>query len=94
MFSGAEIEQAVRDGMFTAFSEEGRRLTEGDVVASIRATYPLAKTMRESIGKMREWASARARMASSGEIESVVTGDDEPEVPRLRSERRNIFDDV
>ena len=79
--------------MFAAFSEDGRRLTQDDVAKAVSDTYPLAKTMRESIGKMREWASARARMASSGETESVDLVDGEKAVPKLRSERRNIFDD-
>jgi SpoVK/Ycf46/Vps4 family AAA+-type ATPase len=93
MFSGAEIEQVVKDGMFTAFNDDGRRLTQSDVITAIQATYPLAKTMRESISKMREWASARARMASSGETENLSVTKGEKRVPRLRSERRNIFDD-
>jgi hypothetical protein len=41
---------------------------------------------------MREWASARARMASSGEMESVEKKDGEKEPPKLRAERRNPFD--
>ena len=92
LFSGAEIEQAVKDGMFNAFSQK-RRLSESDVDSAIKSTYPLAKTMREGIRDMREWASARARMASSGDIESVEKKDGEKEPPRLRSERRNPFDD-
>ena len=92
LFSGAEIEQAVKDGMFNAFSQK-RRLSESDVDSAIKSTYPLAKTMREGIRDMREWASARARMASSGDIESVEKKAGEKEPPRLRSERRNPFDD-
>ena len=92
LFSGAEIEQAVKDGMFNAFNK-GRRLEESDIQEAISNTYPLAKTMRESIGKMREWASARARMATSGIVESVEKNPNETEPPKLRSERRNIFDD-
>lgn len=92
LFSGAEIEQAVKDGMFTAFSQK-RRLSESDIDSAIRSTYPLAKTMREGIRDMREWASARARMASSGDLESVEKEAGEKEPPRLRSERRNPFDD-
>lgn len=92
LFSGAEIEQAVKDGMFTAFSQK-RRLSESDIDSAIRSTYPLAKTMREGIRDMREWASSRARMASSGDPESVEKKAGEKEPPRLRSERRNPFDD-
>jgi SpoVK/Ycf46/Vps4 family AAA+-type ATPase len=92
LFSGAEIEQTVKDGMFTAF-HNGRDLVQQDVENAINETYPLAKTMRESITKMREWASARARLASSENTESVDPTEDEKPVPRLKSERRNIFDE-
>ena len=92
LFSGAEIEQTVKDGMFTAFSQN-RNLNQSDVIHSIQATYPLAKTMREPITKMREWASARARLASSQNNESLEIGKGETPVPSLRSERRNIFDE-
>ena len=78
--------------MFTAFSQK-RRLSESDIDSAIRSTYPHAKTMREGIRDMREWASARARMASSGDLESVEKEAGEKEPPRLRSERRNPFDD-
>ena len=92
VFTSQEIEQTVKDGMFTAFSQN-RNLNQSDVIHSIRATYPLAKTMREPITKMREWASARARLASSQNNESLEIGKGETPVPSLRSERRNIFDE-
>ena len=44
--------------MFATFHGQ-RGLVQQDVEDAINQTYPLAKTMRESITKMREWASAR-----------------------------------
>ena len=64
-FSGAEIEQAVVDGMFTSYAEE-RELTTEDVRHATASTMPLSKTMSEDIKKLREWAKGRARMAGSG----------------------------
>ena len=78
--------------MFTAFHGQ-RDLVQQDVEDAINQTYPLAKTMRESITKMREWASARARLASPENTESVEPTKDEKSIPRLKSERRNIFDE-
>ena len=89
LFSGAEIEQTVKDGMFTAFYEQ-RDLSQEDLENAISDTYPLAKTMRESITKMREWASARARLASSENNESLEPTKNEKPVPRLKSERKHL----
>jgi AAA+ superfamily predicted ATPase len=63
-FGGAEIEEAVISGLYTAFSE-GRDLTTLDILTAIRQTTPLSKSMEESISKTREWARTRARNASS-----------------------------
>jgi SpoVK/Ycf46/Vps4 family AAA+-type ATPase len=62
-FSGAEIEQAVIAALYHAF--EGRtELTQGHLVAALGETRPLSATMREEIGRLREWAATRTRPAS------------------------------
>jgi hypothetical protein len=61
-FSGAEIEQAVIDGMFTAYAQD-RDVTLEDIQQAAAATMPLSKTMSEDITKLRNWAKGRARMA-------------------------------
>jgi len=63
-FSGAEIEQAVIAGMFDAFFQK-KELTTGDIAASLKASVPLSRTMKENITALREWASSRARPASN-----------------------------
>jgi SpoVK/Ycf46/Vps4 family AAA+-type ATPase len=87
-FSGAELEEAVKDALFKAF-DAGRELEQNDIASSLEATYPLSKTMRENILEMRKWAKFRARLASDdvSEILPEIT----EEVPRLATERRNLF---
>lgn len=62
-FSGAEIEQCIISAMFDAFDKK-QELTTTYILNDIRATMPLSVTMKESIQKSREWAKARARIAS------------------------------
>lgn len=63
-FTGAEIEQVIKDAMYIAFDENGRDFTTEDIVIAIKDTIPLANTMDYSIQALREWAKHRARRAS------------------------------
>lgn len=63
-FSGAEIEQALIEGMFTAYSN-GRDLTCADVLSAIEATTPISRTMSNEIEALKKWAEGRARIASN-----------------------------
>jgi SpoVK/Ycf46/Vps4 family AAA+-type ATPase len=63
-FSGAEIEQAIIDGMFTAF-EEGRELELRDVVTAANGRTPLAKRAAEDIKRIRDWVSSGRALAAS-----------------------------
>ena len=87
-YSGAELEEAVKDALFRAF-DAGREIEEQDILQALEATYPLSKTMRENIEGMRKWAKYRARLASSEEKETLP--EDAEDVPRLPNERRNLF---
>ena len=72
-FSGAEIEQAVIDGLYKAFSD-GREVACEDVESCAEQSVPLSRTMKERIDELREWASHRCRPASTcppEEVESV-----------------------
>jgi len=62
-FSGAEIEEAVNSALYEAFYRQ-EELSTGLVLAAIRQTVPLAKTMAEPIQHLRTWAEGRAVMAS------------------------------
>lgn len=67
-FSGAEIEQALIAAMYEAFAQD-REFTQLDIIASIRATLPLSKTMHEQVTALRDWARQRARPAASSVAE-------------------------
>jgi SpoVK/Ycf46/Vps4 family AAA+-type ATPase len=62
-FSGAEIEQAIVSGLFTAYAD-GVELTQAHLQDAIAETLPLAVTMKEDIDRLREWARTRTRPAS------------------------------
>jgi SpoVK/Ycf46/Vps4 family AAA+-type ATPase len=64
-FSGAEIEQAIVEGMYHAFSE-GTALQQAHLTRAIHESFPLAMTMQEEIARLRQWARNRTRPASSG----------------------------
>ncbi len=63
-FSGAELEQAVIEGMHISFSEN-RELTEKDLIKAVSELVPLSRTAKEQIDFLKEWSSTgRARSAS------------------------------
>jgi SpoVK/Ycf46/Vps4 family AAA+-type ATPase len=67
-FSGAEIEQAIVEAMFEAFSED-REFKTTDVLNSIEETVPLSRLMKDEITNLRTWSKSRARLASTVELE-------------------------
>ena len=62
-FSGAEVEEAIISALYDAFYA-GEELATGHVLAALKETVPLAKTMEEQINRLRHWAEGRARNAS------------------------------
>jgi len=63
-FSGAEISQAITEGMFLAFNEN-REFTTEDLLLGLSNIIPLAQTERHKIKALQEWAeSGRIRTAS------------------------------
>ncbi|MDJ0654021.1 MAG: AAA family ATPase [Xanthomonadales bacterium] len=57
-FSGAEIEQAVVAGLYSAMAD-GESLSTEDLVESLRSTRPLSVVMAERIAYLRDWARPR-----------------------------------
>jgi hypothetical protein len=58
-FSGAEIEEAVKSALYSAFDQKAP-LSSAMLLQELRSTYPLAVTMKEKIEALREWARQRA----------------------------------
>jgi SpoVK/Ycf46/Vps4 family AAA+-type ATPase len=89
-YTGAELEEAVKEALFRAF-DEGRQVELDDVIAAIKDSYPLSKTMQEVIEATRKWAKSRAVQASSREPEAFNEKPKETKTPRLRQEAANPF---
>ncbi len=87
-FTGAELEEAVKEAMFLAF-DKGHQLNKDDILTAIHTTTPLSQTMEEMIGKTREWAKGRAVAASSSEPEALNKMNTNK--PRLKQEGENPF---
>lgn len=80
-FNGAEIEEAVKEAMFLSYMDDPDK-TQISIVhleKAIEQIVPLSHTMKRKIDGLRDWASSRARLASS-EINSekiVIDNNDE-----------------
>ena len=63
-YSGAELEQAVIEGMHFSFDEK-RELMEKDLIKAVSELVPLSRTAKEQIDFLKNWSSTgRARSAS------------------------------
>jgi len=87
-FSGAEIEEAVNEALFIAY-DNGREVETKDIETAIKATFPLSRTMSNTIKDLRDWAKVRARFASNGQSEELPKID--IKIPTLAQEKHNPF---
>jgi hypothetical protein len=86
-FSGAELEEVLKEALFQSYDNK-QDLDEALILKAIKDTYPLARTMKETIYEMRKWAKKRAVLASFNEnIEKLDFKGDE-EIPKLPQEMR------
>jgi len=63
-FSGAEIEQVVKEALFEAFSDGQRDITLDDLEDATTRIVPIADQMPGKIARLREWGHRHARLAS------------------------------
>lgn len=75
-YVGAEIEQAVIDGMYLAYSDRdnpGRDFTTEDILEALRKQVPMSSSQREAVGALRRWLEeGRAQSASFKEKEQAA----------------------
>lgn len=70
-YVGAEIEQAVIDGMYIGFNA-GREFTTEDVSTALKRQVPLSVSQRETVQALRDWLrEGRARSASFQETQEA-----------------------
>ena len=67
-FSGAEIEAALVEALYSAF-DAGKELNQFDLQNALEDTTPLSKTMSEKIAAIRKWCEARTRPANRQAVE-------------------------
>lgn len=68
-YVGAEIEQAIIDGMYIGFNDNEREFTTQDILSALARQVPLSVSSRETINALREWLhEGRAQSASFSEI--------------------------
>lgn len=64
-YVGAEIEQAIIDAMYLAFSDNMREITSEDIALCLKRQVPLSVSQRETIQYLRQWLhEGRAQSAS------------------------------
>jgi SpoVK/Ycf46/Vps4 family AAA+-type ATPase len=73
-FSGAELEAALVSGLYDAFAE-GTDLAQHHLARAVAESLPLSITMREEIGRLREWAATRTRPASAAPAAEILPAD-------------------
>lgn len=96
-FNGAEIEEAVKEAMFISYIEDPdvTQLKASHIVQAIKPIVPLAQTMRKKIDGLREWASTRARPASSApNTESLKVDSPEKERKSIKQTKREREEDI
>ncbi len=62
-FTGAELEQAVIDALYRAFSRN-EAMGRDDLMYTIQTAVPLYRTSEEQVKALRDWCQDRARQAS------------------------------
>jgi SpoVK/Ycf46/Vps4 family AAA+-type ATPase len=87
-FSGAEIEEAINEALFIAY-DDGREVETKDIEEALKATFPLSRTMADTIRDLRDWAKVRARFASNSTSEELPKFD--KKIPTLPQEKHNPF---
>ena len=76
----------VKEALFQAYDEE-KDVETSHISAAIEKTFPLSRTMHETIGKMRKWANSRAVSASIEVPEELESKDEN--IPKLKQESYN-----
>lgn len=69
-FTGAEIEAAIIEAMYSAFGED-REINDKDLIEAFTHTKPLSRMMPEKIMAIRRWCADRTRAANLGEVVEV-----------------------
>lgn len=92
-FNGAEIEECVKEAMFTAYTENPNepKLQIVHLLNAIKDTVPLSKTMKDQIEFLRKWANSRAKQAGQLNNEDLKSIEEVP-LTKVEKELNRSFD--
>ncbi len=94
-FNGAEIEEAVKEAMFLSYVEDAEKsqISIRHLEKAIEQIVPLAQTMKRKIDGLRDWATTRARPASSERnTEKLEINEQETETKVVQTKREKEED--
>lgn len=94
-FNGAEIEESVKEAMFLSYVEDPEKpqISIRHLEKAIDQIVPLAQTMKKKIDGLRDWASTRARLASSEKnLEKLILSESEEDNQIFRTKREKEED--
>lgn len=74
-YSPAELEKAISNALFVAYSENKRDLTTADIVSEISKFQPLYNSRREEIEAMRTWALGKDNEGGSAVLANSSSHD-------------------
>jgi len=63
-YSGSEIEQIVKDAMYSAFESKGKKLTNQMLMMEVQRCIPLSESMKDMIDRVKDLAS-KVRFSSN-----------------------------
>ena len=86
-YTGAEIEEAIKEALFSAFNIREEITTEY-ISKALKGTYPLSKTMAKTINDLRIWAKSRTVLASEEEV-VLLKEEVDGNIPILKQEKSN-----
>jgi hypothetical protein len=93
-FNGAEIEECVKEAMFSAYTENPNdpQLKILHLLNAIKENVPLSTTMKDQIDFLRKWSKTRAKPA--GEVNNEVLDGKPENVLLTKSEKQGnrVFD--
>lgn len=93
-YNGAEIEEAINDALFTAFSENPKepKLTLKHLMQALdpKESVILAHTMRERIEFLRDWADNRALPAGKKNTEKLPVREEVTLAPQEKRRNRDL----
>lgn len=93
-FNGAEIEECVKEAMFSAYTEnpDNPQLKVAHLLNAIKETVPLSTTMKDQIDFLRKWSKTRAKQAGEANNEVLEGKLEDVLLTKIEKQENRVFD--